>query len=95
MITPVSEIFIPTGFTPNNDGRNDKWVIPGLALYPEAMVSIFNRWGEKIYESKGYYSKPWNGTYKGVTQPGGVYVYMIQLNDEKKQFFKGTFTLIR
>ena len=95
MITPVSEIFIPTGFTPNNDGRNDKWVIPGLALYPEALVSIFNRWGEKIYESKGYYSKPWNGTYKGVTQPGGVYVYMIQLNDEKKQFFKGTFTLIR
>lgn len=95
MITPVSEIFIPTGFTPNNDGRNDKWVIPGLALYPDALVAVFNRWGEKIYETKGYFSKPWNGTYKGVTQPGGVYVYMIQLNDDKKQFFKGTFTLIR
>ena len=95
LITPVSDIFIPTGFTPNNDGRNDKWVIPGLALYPEAQVTVFNRWGQKIYETKGYYSNPWNGYYKGVAQPSDVYIYMIQLNDEKKQFFKGTFTLIR
>ncbi len=95
MIIPVSDIFIPTGFTPNNDGKNDKWVIPGLALYPDAQVSVFNRWGELIYQTKGYFSRPWNGMYKGVTQPGDVYVYMIQLNDEKKQFFKGTFTLIR
>ncbi|HEX4875056.1 MAG TPA: PKD domain-containing protein [Chitinophagaceae bacterium] len=93
-IVPVSELYIPTAFTPNNDGRNDNWNIPGLALYPDAVVSVYNRWGEKIYESKNYFSKPWNGYYKGVLQPG-TYVYTIQLNDDKKRFYKGTVTIIQ
>jgi gliding motility-associated-like protein len=95
VITPVSKLFIPGGFTPNNDGKNDKWDIPGLALYPEATVSLFNRAGQKIFESKSYISNPWNGTYKGVPQPTGVYVYLVQLNDSKKQILKGVVTLIR
>ncbi|MBK8952774.1 MAG: PKD domain-containing protein [Chitinophagaceae bacterium] len=94
IITPVSKIYIPTGFTPNNDGKNDKWVIPGLALYPDAVVSIYNRWGEKIFESKNYINNPWTGFYKTLLQPAGAYVYTIQLNDDKKQFYKGTVTLI-
>jgi gliding motility-associated-like protein len=95
IITTVSDIYIPNSFTPNNDGKNDKWVIPGLALYPEAVVSVYNRAGQKIFESKGYISNPWNGTYKGVPQPTGVYVYLVQLNDDKKQLFKGTVAIIR
>lgn len=95
VVTPVSDIYIPTAFTPNNDGKNDKWVIPGLALYPEARVSVFNRAGQLIYDTKGYTSNPWNGTYKGVVQPNEVYVYLVQLNDERKQIFKGTVTIIR
>ncbi|MBL0154064.1 MAG: gliding motility-associated C-terminal domain-containing protein [Chitinophagaceae bacterium] len=61
VITAVSQIYIPTAFTPNHDGRNDLWTIPGLALYPEALVTVYNRWGEKVYESKDYYHNPWNG----------------------------------
>lgn len=95
VVTPVSDIYIPTAFTPNNDGKNDQWVIPGLALYPEARVSVFNRAGQLIYDTKGYTSNPWNGTYKGVVQPNEVYVYLVQLNDERKQIFKGTVTIIR
>jgi gliding motility-associated-like protein len=94
-IVPVSQLYIPTAFTPNNDGRNDKWNIPGLALYPDAVVSIYNRWGEKIYEAKNYINNPWNGKVKGVAQSGDTFVYIIQLNDDKKQFFKGTVTIIR
>jgi len=95
VVTPVSDIFIPNAFTPNGDGKNDKWVIPGLALYPEARVSVFNRAGQLIYDTKSYTSNPWNGTYKGIVQPNEVYVYLVQLNDERKQIFKGTVTIIR
>lgn len=95
VVTPVSDIFIPSGFTPNNDGKNDKWVIPGLVLYPEARVTVFNRAGQIIFDGKGYTNNPWNGTYKGIVQPHDVYVYLVQLNDERKQVFKGTVTLIR
>ncbi len=94
LITPVSDIYVPTGFTPNNDGRNDKWVIPGLALYPEAKVSVYNRWGEKVYEANNYYSNPWNGFYKGIKQPVGVYIYVIQLDSDASKIIKGTVTLI-
>ncbi len=95
LINPVTGLFIPNAFTPNNDGKNDKWTIPGLALYPEARVTVFNRGGQIIFDSKGYIDNPWNGTYKGVVQPNAVYVYIIQLNDVKKQVLKGTVTLIR
>lgn len=95
VITPVSKMYVPTGFTPNGDGRNDKWVIPGLALYPGARVIIFNRGGQKIYDTKNYFSKPWDGTFMGEMQPPAAYVYMIELNDDKKQLLKGTVLIIR
>lgn len=95
VITPVSKLYIPNAFTPNNDGLNDQWRIPGLAIYPGAVVSIFNREGQKLYESKNYFTQPWNGMYKGVAVPNAVYVYLIQLNDDKKQLLKGTVTVIR
>ena len=94
IVTPVSEIYIPNAFTPNNDGKNDKWEIPGLALYPDAKVSVYDRWGQKIFEAKNYVGNPWNGFYKGVIQ-AGVYVYMVQLNDDKKRSFKGTVMVIQ
>jgi len=95
VITPVSDIYIPSAFTPNNDGKNDKWAIPGLALYPEATVAVFNRWGEKVFETKQYINNPWTGAYKGLIQPNSVFVYIIQLNDDKKTILKGTVTIIR
>jgi gliding motility-associated-like protein len=95
IITPISKLYIPAAFTPNNDGKNDKWEILGLALYPDAVVTIFNRWGEKIFETKNYISNPWTGFYKGQKQPIGSYVYFIQLNDDLKQTLKGTITIIQ
>ncbi|MCX6315900.1 MAG: PKD domain-containing protein [Bacteroidetes bacterium] len=95
VITPISKLYIPTGFTPNGDGKNDKWEIPGLALYPDAHVTIYNRGGQKIYDRVNYFNKPWDGTFMGVLQPSAVYVYMIELNDDKKQLLKGTVLIIR
>ncbi|MGH2553968.1 MAG: PKD domain-containing protein [Chitinophagaceae bacterium] len=96
VVNPVSDLYIPSAFTPNNDGKNDVWEIPGMALYPEGLVSVYNRWGEKIFETKNYVSNPWNGKYKGLLQPHGVYIYIIQLKaDKKNEVIKGMVTLIR
>ena len=89
----ISKLFIPNAFTPNGDGTNDRWVIPGMALYPNATMVIFNRYGEVIYETKNYISKPWDGTYKGKQQPTGSYVYFIKFDPDKTE--KGIVTIFR
>ncbi|TMI65633.1 MAG: PKD domain-containing protein [Bacteroidetes bacterium] len=91
----ITGLYVPSGFTPNRDGKNDVWQIPGLALYPDALVQVFNRYGEIVYQTKDYNSRPWDGKYKGTDQPNGVFVYIIQLNDAEKRMLKGYVTIIR
>ena len=87
-------LYIPTAFTPNRDGKNDTWEISGLAMYPSAKVYVFERAGQLVFESSNYNAAYWDGRYKGKLLPTGVYVYLIQLNDEKKTLLKGTLTII-
>lgn len=90
----ASTIYIPNAFTPNSDGKNDLWRIPALDAYPDCVVMIFNRYGQKIFESKGY-SRPWDGTFKGSAQPMGSYIYLIQPGEPGTEVLKGTVTIIR
>jgi gliding motility-associated-like protein len=91
----IAGLYVPSGFTPNRDGKNDAWQIPGLAAYSNALVQVFNRYGEIIYQSKDYYNRPWDGKYKGKDQPNGVFIYIIHLNDAEKRMLKGVVTIIR
>jgi gliding motility-associated-like protein len=91
----INELFIPNAFSPDGDNINDVWKIPGMALYPEAVVTIYNRYGQKIFETKNYYAHPWDGTHKGIIQAHGSFVYFISLNDSKKQQLKGFVSIIR
>lgn len=68
---------IPNTFTPNNDGINDTWIIDHLADYPNVRVQVFNRYGQVVFESKGY-GKPWDGTMNGKSLPFGTYYYVIE-----------------
>lgn len=95
IVNVITGLYIPSGFTPNRDGKNDLWQIPGLALYPGAIVTVFNRYGEMIYQANDYTSRPWDGKYKGAEQPNGVFVYVIRLNDSEKRIIKGYITIIR
>ncbi|HWR33816.1 MAG TPA: gliding motility-associated C-terminal domain-containing protein, partial [Chitinophagaceae bacterium] len=92
----VCKLYVPTAFTPNNDGKNDVFK-PG---YGENVVSysmeIYNRGGEKIFTSNSVYIG-WNGKLKGILQPIGLYVWFIRykiFNDPKEYFQKGTIALI-
>ncbi len=67
----------PNAFSPNGDGVNDLWVIAGLELYPKAALTVFNRAGMIVYQSKPYTSS-WNGTFKGNALPVGTYYYIIE-----------------
>lgn len=87
------DIYIPNAFSPNNDGLNDTWNIPILNIFPGFELTIFNRQGQVVYQNKNS-NIPWNGKYKGVDQPVGVFVYYIDLKVDGGQF-KGTLTLIR
>jgi gliding motility-associated-like protein len=87
------QVKIPNVFTPNSDGINDVWVIPGLDKYENSVLTIFNRWGQQVYQSKGY-KQPWNGQYNGQPLPAGTYYYVINLgnNDPRLQ---GAVTILR
>ena len=74
--------FIATAITPNGDGSNDEWVVGGLEYFPESTVSVINRWGQVIYESKGY-TVPWDGMYNGQKVPVADYYYLINFNNER------------
>ncbi|MCF2493333.1 gliding motility-associated C-terminal domain-containing protein [Dyadobacter chenhuakuii] len=73
----IAKMHIPTSFTPNDDGHNDRFEIFN-AKDQILEMRIYNRWGQVIYASQGY-QDPWNGKYKDNTPvPAGSYPYMIK-----------------
>ena len=68
---------IPNTFTPNNDSRNDKWVIEYLDTYPNNRVQVFTRTGQLVFESRGY-KVPWDGNKNGKSLPIDTYYYIIE-----------------
>lgn len=81
-ILPPLQIIAPNTFTPNGDGINDLWIIAGLNTYPNSTVTVYNRYGMRLYFSKGYI-KPWDGTDNGKELPVGTYYYIIDLDQHK------------
>ena len=77
-----NDIYIPTAFSPNKDGNNDTWRIEALVAFPKAVVAVFNRYGDKIFEGSGSNSF-WDGTFKGEQQPPGTYIYMIDFKGQR------------
>lgn len=78
---------IPGIFTPNGDGKNDPFYIPGLDAYPKNKLQIFNRWGNMVYEASPY-KNDWDGTPNKSSMgtgklPVGAYFYILDLGDEK------------
>jgi large repetitive protein len=76
----LSKVIIHDGISPNGDGLNDTWEIRNIELFPNALVEVYNRWGEKIFSTTQYAGNRWDGTYKGNNLPVGTYYYIINLN---------------
>jgi gliding motility-associated-like protein len=93
----VCEIFIPSAFTPNGDGLNDRFQVIGAVFVKDFTMQIFNRWGKLIYESNNPW-QGWDGLLAGLQQPAGLYVYRIKfinIQTNKENFRNGDVMLIR
>ncbi len=90
------ELIIPNAFTPNDDLKNDSFLIRGLnEYYPNNTVQIFNRWGALVYETTSSYL-PWDGKRNGKSVAQGTYFYVIELNDaSESDKIKGTVTIVK
>lgn len=87
-------LFMPSGFTPNNDGLNDIFRIPPDVLLNLSDFSIYNRWGNRVFSTTNI-TKGWDGKVDGVPADSGIFAYIINGNSGgKKIFLKGTFVLI-
>jgi len=92
--------YLPNAFTPNGDGLNDSFrAIPRYDYVNRYHMSIYNRWGQRIYETTDI-NKGWDGTYKGSPCTLGAYVYHIVYEEFGQQpvenkFVEGTVVLVR
>ncbi len=82
------------GFSPNGDGVNETWTINHIQKFPDAVVEVYNRWGERVFRSEGY-DDPWDGTFEGEPLPVGTYYYVIDLNDPEVKNLTGPVTILR
>ncbi|MCS3797591.1 gliding motility-associated-like protein [Chitinophagaceae bacterium OAS944] len=94
LVKVFKELKIPNAFTPNGDGKNDTWRIPGLEEYRNATVQVFNRWGQVVFKSVGY-GIPWNGVMNGNQLPTGAYYYVIKPGDNGYGVLSGMVMIVR
>lgn len=84
------EITVPNVFTPNGDGMNDNLVFTNLEFFPNNKITIFNRWGRKIFEQNSY-----KNNWDGEDYNDGTYFFILELNNKENTVHKGTITLLR
>lgn len=93
--------FVPNTFSPNGDGVNDYFYPRGTGLYNIQSMSIFNRWGQMVFQRKNFpansESMGWDGTINGKPAPVDAYVYIIEVICNNAQIvpLHGNVTLIR
>ncbi len=81
--------------TPNGDGQNDGFIVPGIENHPNNTMEVYNRWGSIVYSTEGYLND-WQGTNdKGASLVTGAYYYVIKLNDEAATVYGGAVTIVR
>jgi gliding motility-associated-like protein len=90
------EIYVPTAFTPNGDGRNDRFRFIPAGISEISFFRIMNRWGQVVYSSKNA-GDGWDGSLNGIQQPAGTYVWTVAGKTIDGAVIKkqGTLVLIR
>lgn len=85
-------LMIANTVTPNDDHKNDTWIVDNIEFYPNTEVTVINREGEIVYESDSY-DNSWGGTYKGKLLPDATYYYVLKFADSDK-VYKGAVTIL-
>lgn len=100
LVLPCNDdLYFPSAFTPNGDGKNDRYKaahLPGVTV-ASYELRIYNRWGQLVFETDQL-EQGWNGTYQGLLQDSNVFVWYARYRKhtgDAEQFQKGTFVLVR
>lgn len=94
-------VFLPTAFTPNMDGRNERFYPKGRGIKEVAWMRIFDRWGSLVFERSHFQINNamagWDGTWRNQIAPMGSYVYALETvcEDGTTFLFRGTVTVIK
>lgn len=94
--TGIADLYLPTGFTPNGDGKNDVFRVVTAGSVAVKELSVFNRWGELVFTTQNA-SKGWDGTFKGVPVEAGAYYWFVRATSTcgGELFKKGHVILIK
>jgi gliding motility-associated-like protein len=100
IVNVLPPVLIYSAFTPNGDGVNDAWQMRNIELFPENQVTIYSRWGQRVFNTKGYGpGNEFEGKSMGVDLPAATYYYIIDLNagtdDPEAEKYRGSVTIIR
>lgn len=87
-VLPPCDIVIPNIITPNGDGANDYFKIKNIEYHPNSSLSIFDRWGKKVFSSSNYANE-----WKGDGSNDGTFFYILEVPDDKK--YNGFVQLLR
>jgi gliding motility-associated-like protein len=95
-VTFIPELYPYNVITPNGDGMNDVFIIENIEHYPNAKLTIYNRWGRKIYETR-HYQNNWGGMAYGKLIPNSVYFYVLELNEPRAEVpsINGTISVLK
>ena len=97
------KVFIPTAFSPNNDGNNDIFMVyGGNEVRKINKFQIYNRWGNRVFGAENILpndpSKGWDGLFEGqVAEMGSIFIYAVEVEyiNGKIEVFSGDVTIVR
>lgn len=91
------EIYVPTAFTPNGDGRNDILKAIAIGMKEYRYFRVFNRYGQMVFETRGNFNRGWDGRVKGKIQNTGTFVWMAETVDYRGNVIqrKGTTMIVQ
>ena len=75
----LANIKLPSAFSPNGDGFNDRFIVRGIEDFPDNSFVVFNRWGQTVFESNGY-NNEWDGrSSSGEQLTDGTYFVILKV----------------
>lgn len=96
-----TQVFIPNAFTPDNNGKNDIFMVRGKGILQVKSMRIFNRWGQLVFEKSNFPPNDplygWNGRINNIEGGSNVFAYIVEVICENGTpfFYKGNVTLIK
>ena len=97
VVSCCGNLYVPNSFTPNGDGRNDRFRVMTAAFFEQFHMMVTDRWGRVIFETDDQRAG-WDGTHHGIHMQMDTYFYLIKAkcyHDEQPVLLKGDITLIR